>query len=128
MIGEGLVDIGYHFLIDNYGNIYKGRGLDFRGAHVSGTNTGNIGILLMSDYQPGMEINIGSKSVNFSWDINGDDLSPSGAQVNSLAQLISWLNSQYGIDSVVGHRDLNNTLCPGDNAYQIIPYLNNLVR
>lgn len=44
-------DIGYHFLIDRQGLVWQGREMRYQGAHVSGQNEGNIGVMLMGNFQ-----------------------------------------------------------------------------
>tara|TARA_R110000772_G_scaffold31754_2_gene78065 strand:+ start:1304 stop:1810 length:507 start_codon:yes stop_codon:yes gene_type:complete len=41
---KGWSDIGYHFYIEKDGTLHQGRPLDKNGAHVSGFNSGTIGI------------------------------------------------------------------------------------
>lgn len=41
---KGWSDIGYHYYIDKHGKCHVGRPLNRNGAHVSGHNTGTIGI------------------------------------------------------------------------------------
>lgn len=38
------------------------------------------------------------------------------------------LDAAYGIDSVVGHRDVNDTACPGDNAMQDVDMFNRIAQ
>lgn len=47
---RGWGDIGYHFLVDQAGLIFKGRDLGFQGAHVAGYNKNNIGIGIIGDF------------------------------------------------------------------------------
>ncbi|WP_226663429.1 N-acetylmuramoyl-L-alanine amidase [Microbulbifer aggregans] len=47
---RGWDDVGYHYLIHPNGTIYEGRKIYHKGSHVSGANTGKIGILLMGDF------------------------------------------------------------------------------
>ena len=42
--GRGWSDIGYHFYIDLYGQIHKGRDIAKMGAHCKGQNRNSIGI------------------------------------------------------------------------------------
>ena len=118
---ESLADIAYHFAIGQDGAIYEGRSIDARGAHVYQANSGRIGVLLLGDFQPGMEIpRIG---IWVRWDLaRGDDPGPTSAQVVSTVRLLRWLDYQYGIDSVLGHRQVNTTACPGDLCMPYIPY------
>jgi len=93
-------DIGYHFLIDPAGRIYKGRDLKYQGAHAGGNNgannVGNIGICLLGDF---------------------DQERPDPRALASLDQLIGALRSRHGIGAanVKGHQDFKATQCPGRN-------------
>ncbi|MBI5882813.1 MAG: N-acetylmuramoyl-L-alanine amidase [Elusimicrobia bacterium] len=105
--GRGWNDIGYHFLIDGAGRLFQGRPENVVGAHVLSHNTGNIGISFMGNYHP---------------PINDQ---PSPAQLKAAVELIRWLDEAYGIapETLVGHRDLGKTDCPGDNIYSRLPDL-----
>lgn len=46
---RGWSDIGYHMVIQPDGEVERGRGLNEKGAHVSGENEGNIGICLVGN-------------------------------------------------------------------------------
>ncbi len=117
---RGWTDIGYHFVVGPTGTIYEGRDIGVRGAHVESANSGKIGVLLPGDFQPGPTIAF--LGITF-WS-DRDDPGPTPLQVQSTVNLIHWLDSEYGIDSVVGHRDVNATECPGDNALPFIPVFN----
>lgn len=99
--GRGWIDIGYHFVIDGSGRIWEGRPLGVIGAHVKDKNDGNVGISLMGDFHPPR------------------NNQPSKAQVDSLVALMRWLTVQYAIpvDRIKGHRDQEDTSCPGDILY-----------
>ena len=43
-LARGFSDIGYHFYIDLYGEIHKGRDISKIGAHCKGHNRNSIGI------------------------------------------------------------------------------------
>ncbi len=109
--GRGWQDIGYHFCIDDSGRIYQGVPTDFRGTHVGGNNTGNVGISYMGNLH-----------------ISGE--SPTAAAIDRLKDIWSWLSFTYNVtpDSLFGHRDYNATACPGDNLYSQLPALRNGVR
>jgi hypothetical protein len=99
--GRGWIDIAYHFLIDGSGRIWQGRPLGVIGAHVKDKNDGNVGISLMGDFHAPRNNH------------------PSKAQIDSLVALMRWLTVQYGIpvDRIKGHRDQEDTSCPGDILY-----------
>jgi hypothetical protein len=97
-------DIGYHFVIDYAGRVWEGRSLAYEGAHVENQNRGNIGVLLLGNYEA---------------------QAPSDAAVQALAALVHALRGQCGIKRhrVYGHRDLGASVCPGKQLY---PYVGEL--
>jgi RHS repeat-associated protein len=112
---NGLYDIPYHYLIDPEGNIYEGRNISVRGAHVSevGHNTGKIGVLW---------VGVSNSRGGY----------PTPAQVTSTAVLIMWLDRTYGINEVGTHREFEErgggyTECPGDKAIPSVNRLKKLV-
>ncbi|MCT4592286.1 MAG: SpoIID/LytB domain-containing protein [Candidatus Gracilibacteria bacterium] len=112
---KGWGDIGYHFIIDPYGNIYEGRagGNYVIGGHAYCNNIGTIGVSLMGNFEEG---------------------EPTKAQIKSLGKLLPQLALIYELDltieeefhgkkmsNLVGHRDLRATACPGKNMYKLLP-------
>jgi hypothetical protein len=99
--GRGWIDIAYHFIIDGTGQIWEGRPLVVVGAHVKNKNDGNIGISLMGDFH------------------RPKNNKPTAAQFKSLIALARWLSATYNIpvDHILGHRDQEQTACPGDILY-----------
>ncbi|HEX6312968.1 MAG TPA: N-acetylmuramoyl-L-alanine amidase [Acidimicrobiia bacterium] len=106
---NGWCDIGYNFLIDRYGQIFEGRmgGWDKAvvGAHAAGFNTGSTGVAFIGDHQ----------------------VTPvPGAAQASIVDLIAWKFNVHHTDptpwnAIVGHRDVNQTACPGNAAYSLLP-------
>ncbi|EHB00849.1 Peptidoglycan recognition protein [Heterocephalus glaber] len=100
---EGWCDVGYNFLIGEDGLVYEGRGWNTKGAH-SGPNwnSKSIGISFMGNY---MERVPPKRAVR--------------AAQNLLACGVDRgaLRSNYELK---GHRDVQATLSPGDQLYQII--------
>lgn len=94
-------DIAYHLIVDYAGRVWEGRSLSYEGAHVSSANEGNIGVMLLGNFERQY---------------------PSAAQLASLDDLLGILRRQYGLSTarVYGHRDLRRTLCPGDRLYPAI--------
>jgi len=114
---KGWGDIGYNFVIDQDGKIYEGRaGGDYVvGGHVYCSNVNTIGISLMGNFMRDQ---------------------PTKNQVSSLAKLINALARKYNLNvggnntfhgesksTLLGHRDLGATSCPGDNLYNVLPLL-----
>ncbi len=50
---RGWGDIGYHLIVDPLGNAWQGRPLIWQGAHVKDRNEGNIGILVVGNFEVG---------------------------------------------------------------------------
>ena len=90
-IKRGFRTIGYHFLIDHFGIVQKGRSEMEAGAHVKGHNIGNLGIAL-----------VGGVDKNGKPEFNFTDL-----QLASLRSLVNALAAKYRIppENILGHRD-----------------------
>ena len=105
---NGWKDLGYHFVIDPRGETWEGRPLAYLGAHAGGRggvhNTGNIGIVLVGDFQT---------------------QEPSRAQIASLEHLVDYLRRRFGISAsrIMGHCDLRATACPGKH---LLPHVRRL--
>ncbi|MFJ9081265.1 FG-GAP-like repeat-containing protein [Streptomyces sp. NPDC102384] len=128
-VGKGYYDLGYNFVVDRCGQIFEGRtgGMDLpvHGAHDYGFNTDTVGISYIGDF---------------------DTVKPTKAALDSIARVVAWKFGQYGIKAtdkvtltsngdlgtdgnkvpldstitlprVFGHKDTNNTACPGANLY-----------
>jgi N-acetylmuramoyl-L-alanine amidase len=93
--GNGWLDMGYHFLIRRDGRLELGRPIWAQGAHASGHNADTIGIALAG---------------------TGPDFTP--AQLDTLYSVITMLREVYPITSVLGHRELGRTECPGFEVRQ----------
>ncbi|MBI2410718.1 MAG: N-acetylmuramoyl-L-alanine amidase [Candidatus Kerfeldbacteria bacterium] len=130
---NGWGDIGYNFLIDRSGNIYKGRKgkLGVIGGHTynSETNTnfniGTIGIALLGCYDsvcdteteltPEMEAALGKLIGTLSAHLH---IKPN-SQTNLLGQ---------DINRIVGHRDLDATTCPGTVVHDDVDHIRSLAQ
>jgi hypothetical protein len=125
-VSRGWGDIGYNVLVDKFGRLWEGRygGLSSTviGAHAGGFNTGTFGVSMIGNY---------------------DLVEPSAAMLESVAQVIAWKFSLYGVDprgttrltsggggtakyaagvtvtepTVFAHRDVGSTVCPGRYGY-----------
>ncbi|KAM6153061.1 peptidoglycan recognition protein 1 [Erethizon dorsatum] len=100
---KGWCDVGYNFLIGEDGLVYEGRGWNTKGAHSGANwNSRSIGISFMGNY---MERVPPKRALR--------------AAQNLLACGVARgaLKSNYELK---GHRDVQQTLSPGDQLYQII--------
>lgn len=92
-------DIGYNFLVGGDGTVYEGRGWGVKGAHAKDNNDDSLGIAFMGHFENGM---------------------PSSEAMSAVKQLLQlgvsggFLNPEF---TVIGHRDLGDTSCPGEKLH-----------
>ena len=95
---QGWTCIGYHYVIRKDGTVEEGRPHWTVGAHAYGENSHTIGIHVCGNFEIG---------------------EPTDGQIESLAMLLANLCTDYGLsidrDTIVGHRELMATACPGRN-------------
>lgn len=93
-VNKGWADIGYHYIIDPAGRVWQGRPISLQGAHVKDENPGNIGIMVMGNF---------------------DSQSPTPAALTTLDQFIAFQLRQYSLPvrRVYTHQELKPTACPG---------------
>jgi RHS repeat-associated protein len=102
-------DIGYHFAIDQSGNIYQGRPIGIKGAHVDNANTGKIGIVLLGDFDTSND------GLGFFKKLFETSNSPKTTEmISSLQKLVTYLSVKYNIDYLGVHKEVNcERYCPG---------------
>lgn len=137
-IDQGYGDLGYNFLIDAQGRMYKGRysgpanttdqdtptgenaeGLGVTAAHTGGWNSGTMGVAILGTFT--------------------SDTAPAPAR-SALVDHLAWESERHGIDplatssftnpvsgaqkttaDISGHRDWGATECPGGTLYADLP-------
>lgn len=101
---RGFADIGYHFVIDKYGKIWKGRDIEKEGAHVKTDNANSIGICVCGNFE---------------------EKAPSSSQIKALEKLVFRLYKKFGKLEILGHKNYPaaDTVCPGRYLYQLLPDL-----
>lgn len=135
---EGYCDIAYNFVVDRFGRIWEGRagGVDrgIIGGHAKGFNTGSVGVVLLGQHHPGA---------------SPPSASVAPAARDAVVNLLRWKFALHGVDArarvsvtsqcdtstgpcrypagrvvalptIVGHRDVQLTACPGDLAQPIV--------
>ena len=100
-LARGFNDIGYHFYIDLYGEIHKGRDINKIGAHCKGHNRNSIGIC----YCGGVEAD-GKTPKDTRYD----------CQKQSLTAVLRTLKAMYPNAVIHSHNDFANKACPSFNA------------
>ncbi|MGI8684474.1 MAG: N-acetylmuramoyl-L-alanine amidase [Acidimicrobiales bacterium] len=135
--GNGWDDIGYNFVVDASGRVYEGRwargyaageaptgespdGLGVVGAHAESENLGSVGVAVMGNFT---------------------DRAPPQAAVDAVQRILAWKADGNGIDpqgtttwsggralpTIVGHRDVGSTSCPGDQLWSRLPTIRKAV-
>ena len=129
---NGWNDVGYNFLVDQYGQVFEGRagGVDqpVIGAQAQGYNSLSTGIAVLGDMR---------------------ELPLTDAALDAIARLLAWKLPLHGaptegtvtltsgggetnrypygravtFERISGHRDGNNTTCPGEALYAQLPDL-----
>ena len=127
---RGWSDIGYNVLVDRFGTAWEGRAGGISraviGAHAGGFNSGTVGISMIGTY---------------------DTVAPSAAMLETVARVIAWKTSSAGVDpqgsvrltsagstrfpsgtvvslpTVLGHRQVSTTSCPGTRGSAALPSL-----
>ena len=123
--GRGWCDIGYNFLVDTYGRVFEGRkgsiDMSVVGVHTGGFNSRTIGISAIG---------------NFS------SAAPTAPMLEAISRVIAWKFTQHRIfagttvqmvsgggasrfpagqvvtfPTIYGHRDAQQTSCPGELLY-----------
>ena len=137
-IDRGWGDIGYNFLIDPQGRIYKGRysgpagtrhrdtltgedasGRGVTGAHTLGANSGTMGVALLGTFSSAT-LPAGARSAlveHLAWEAERHGLDPEASS--------TYRNPASGsrrfAPNISGHRDWRATECPGDGIYAELP-------
>ena len=105
---NGWSDIGYNFIVDRFGTIWEGRQGGVRrpviGAHAQNANTNTVGIAGLGDFS---------------------GAGPGSPMVNAIGNLAGWKLSLHGTtpnaNTVLGHRNVGQTGCPGNGLYNQLP-------
>lgn len=95
-------DIGYNFLVGEDGNVYEGRGWTHVGAQVKGYNSKSFGTSVIGTYMTKL---------------------PNDKALNALRNVIACgvqLGKMLPGYRLYGHRDAEQTDCPGDTMYKEI--------
>ena len=125
----GWSDVGYNFLVDRFGTIWQGRAggsrLAVRGAHTLGFNSTSTGIAVIGNFE---EVAPGPAGAS-----RPSCTSPRGSSTCTTASraagsaVFSQGSDKFGpaqkvrLPVIDGHRDTNDTACPGKHLYAQLP-------
>ncbi len=121
---NGWGDIGYNYVVDSQGNMFQGRFYDYAeaerqhgevvGAHAYEHNRGTSGISVIGNYATA---------------------DPPSEVFYSVARLAAYKAAEYDFNpaydnwfgpQLIGHRDVNQTACPGQRFYDRLQEVRNL--
>ena len=129
---NGWNDIGYNFLVDRYGTIFEGRagGIEAAviGAQAQGYNSQSTGIATLGTFT---NIPLDDPAMEALAKLIGWKLSLHGIPTQGVVTLISGggetnrfpNGTPVTFERISGHRDSNETTCPGDSLYAQLPDL-----
>ncbi len=133
VFSNGWDDIGYNFLIDTDGNIYQGRAnndfpaVDVKGTHAGNVNCSSVGVCFLgnSDAINATPVQLGKLYELLAWWFNDRGFDPTTSDV-----VVNQAGSSYlYLPRIIGHRDVKpNTICPGENVYQLLPEIRSSVK
>jgi hypothetical protein len=124
----GWSDIGYNFLVDRFGRIWTGRAggvaRAVRGAHTLGFNNTSTGIAVIGNFETARpsEAVLQAVAAVAAWKLRTYHRDP-------LAETRVWSRGsdkfrwgrQVVLPTIDGHRDTNDTACPGRHLYHHLP-------
>ena len=136
VVRQGWCDVGYNFVVSHDGRIFEGRwarsyepweihdsesksGSPVAGAHVSGFNSGSVGVSVMGNFQTARPSPATRRALAelLAWEVDRHDLRARGSHIyrnpeSGYTEKLPW---------IAGHRDAGSTSCPGDHLYRALP-------
>jgi hypothetical protein len=124
----GWSDLGYNFLVDRFGRIWVGRaggpGRRVRGAHTLGFNNTSTGVSVIGNFESGPAPRAVIRAIArvAAWKLDRNDGNPSGTvRVTSQGSDRYPAGARPRLPVIDGHRDTNQTACPGRFLYDQLP-------
>ena len=125
---QGYDDIAYNFLVDRYGRSYEGRAGGIReavqGGHTLGFNGGSTGIALVGNFDghspPAVTLHALRDLLAWKLDVHHVDPHGSVTEISGDDTGVYDEDEIATFDTIVGHRDLRTTACPGGEVYRYI--------
>ncbi len=124
----GWSDIGYNFLVDRFGRTWVGRAggarRPVRGAHTLGFNATSSGVAVIGNHEtekPGDDV-LDALAALAAWKLDRYDADPRGhVTVTSEGSDNYAAGGSVRLPVIDGHRDTNDTACPGRYLYEALP-------
>ncbi|PRZ44360.1 N-acetylmuramoyl-L-alanine amidase [Antricoccus suffuscus] len=131
-VTQGWGDIGYNVVVDKFGRAWEGRygGLASTviGAHAGGFNTYTFGVSMLGNYDL-VDVPAATKETVaqlIAWKFGLYGVNPTGTtqltQMNGGFTTAKFNDGQtVTLNTIFGHRDTGNTVCPGRYGYAALP-------
>ncbi|WP_459974619.1 peptidoglycan recognition protein family protein [Nocardioides pyridinolyticus] len=124
----GWSDIGYNFLVDRFGRAFVGRAGGprrlVRGAHTLGFNAESTGVSAIGNYETAQPTDAMLNAIAgiAAWKLDRFDRDPrSTVRVESEGSDKYPAGRTVRLPVIDGHRDTNDTACPGRHLYEALP-------
>lgn len=131
----GWSDLAYNFVVDRFGRVWEGRAggvaRRVRGAHTLGFNATSAGVAVIGNFEVGIP---DPRIPNAVAAIAAWKLSRWSGDPLAQARVVSEGSDKFAAGrSVVlpvidGHRDTNDTACPGSHLYALLPQIRQRTR
>jgi hypothetical protein len=124
----GWSDIGYNFLVDRFGRAWVGRAggaaRAVRGAHTLGFNSTSTGVAVIGNFEVARQRKVVETALVrlAAWKLDRYGRNPKGTvKVYSHGSDRFPAGRSVRLPVIDGHRDTNETACPGIRLYQRLP-------
>ncbi|WP_158220984.1 SpoIID/LytB domain-containing protein [Kineosporia sp. R_H_3] len=131
---RGWNDIAYNVLVDRFGRLWEGRygGLtkNVRGAHALGFNAETFGVSAMGNYETATPSSAMLTAISrvFAWKFSLNRIDPRGtATLVSAGNLRYPAGARVTVPTMLAHRNVGPTACPGAHLYAKMPALRTMV-
>lgn len=130
--GNGWLDIGYNLLVDRFGTVYEGRAGGVEqpviGAHAGGWNSIATGVAVIGSFTsrrpPAAAREALSRVLAWKLSLGGVPATGTIEKVSPGGDENRWpTGSTVRLSRIVGHRDVDQTDCPGGAFYGLLPAL-----
>lgn len=124
----GWSDLGYNFLVDRFGRTWVGRAggaaRRVRGAHTLGFNHASTGVAVVGNFQDQAPIREVRRAIVrlSAWKLDREGREPNGAVWRTSEGSDRYPEGvRVRLPVMDGHRDTNQTACPGQELYDQLP-------
>ncbi len=129
-------DVGYNFLVDRFGRAWVGRkgsaGRTTMGAHTLGFNNTSVGVAVIGNYETATPSRRVLRTIGrlAAWKLAafGHDRAIGKVRVRSQGSDLYPPGTKARLPRIDGHRDTNQTACPGQELYDRLPTIRRIAQ